>query len=262
MSGSGAASEAAISKEELLAQKLTKKQIDNAQAKILILSAYLDELENSIISREWSKVLVYAYTFTEQDNAFIVLIDKLFPSNDGLDTATRNALSYEAQQMFLAIDTLQEAAKSKDLLAAQKAYTKLALNYDHFLKAGNLYPTYDPITSTEIFFASTPLDSLQYDQKSVPKMFERVLIIKGPDMGKTGTLLLTETSESGSLTAVVKLDKNGGSFSEIKQTKLGNLGKLLEQTKEEEPLNVLMGGSSSSSSKQKEKNEKNLKSLR
>lgn len=208
------------------AQRIALQQVESARERALTLTAYLDEMEWNIVKGEWARVLVYAYTFAEQDSAFVALTDGLFPSADSLDTATRAALTYEAREMFLAIDQLIDAAKACDFPLAQRAYTKLALNYDHFLKAGNLYPTYDPITSTEVFFANTPPESLRY-QQSAPQLLDRVLVLKGPDMGKTGSLLLVEPD---SQFAIVKLDKNGRAYAEIKAVKLRNLGKAQDQS--------------------------------
>jgi hypothetical protein len=203
--------------------------LDAAQTKVLTLSAYLDELERNIVTKDWNKVLIYSYTFAEQDNSFVTLIDGLFPSNDALDKATRAALTYEAREMFNAIDNLLDAAKAGDFLMAQKSYSKLILNYDHFLKAGSLYPEYDPITSTEIFFASTPLNALQFDKDTPCQLLDRVLILGGPDMGKLGKVLWIR---SDSKSAVVKLDKNGGSYYEVKVMKLSNLGKQKAQVQQ------------------------------
>merc|ERR1711963_827985 len=56
--------------------------------------------------------------------------------------------------MFIELDNLREAAKYKRTNLAQKSYANIALSYDRFLKAGDLYTAYDPITSTEPFFAN------------------------------------------------------------------------------------------------------------
>lgn len=221
----------AVVKEDSPASKLQRKALRAAQEKVLTLAAYLDELERSIIRREWRSAMVYAYTFAEQDGAFVALIDGLFPSDDALDGATREALTYEAREMFLAVDSVLDAAKKADFLEAQRSYSKLVLNYDHFLKAGSLYPTYDPITSTEIFFRSTPLEALRFDQQTRPQLLDEVLILGGPDMGKTGVVLWLRGDGK---TAVVKLDKNGSSFNEIKVVSVKNLGKVLSSPLEKQ----------------------------
>jgi hypothetical protein len=70
-------------------------------------------------------------------------------------------MQYEAQNIFLALDDLNQAARYKRVKPAEKSYVKLALAYDRFLKAGGLV-TYDPITSTEPFYSSIPDSDLLY----------------------------------------------------------------------------------------------------
>ena len=50
---------------------------------------------------------MYIYTFADQETSFAKLIDNLFPNNDPLDKAAREALSFEAQSVFLALDDLR-----------------------------------------------------------------------------------------------------------------------------------------------------------
>jgi hypothetical protein len=59
--------------------------------------------------------------------------------------------------------------------AAQKAYSKIALAYDRFLKAGDLYVAYDPITSTEPFYQSIPdTAAIKYDNDATPQVTDPV----------------------------------------------------------------------------------------
>lgn len=81
------------------------------------------------------------------------MIEGLYPTSSVSDRASREGLSYEAKKMFIELDNLREAAKYKRISAAQKSYANIALSYDRFLKAGDLYTAYDPITSTEPFYA-------------------------------------------------------------------------------------------------------------
>jgi hypothetical protein len=75
-------------------------------------------------------------------------------------------MQYEAQNIFLALDDLNQAARYKRVKPAEKSYVKLALAYDRFLKAGGLV-TYDPITSTEPFYSSIPDSDLLYGECTV-----------------------------------------------------------------------------------------------
>jgi len=130
--------------------------------------------------------------------------------------------------MFLALDELRESAKMRDEKLSQKAYSKLLLSYDRFLKAGDLYPTYDPITSTEVFFYDTPLSTLRYDRKARIQVLDEVLLTQGPDMGKTATVINIDDSDKDDQFAVVKLDKDGKAYQEVKYIKLSYLAKTIK----------------------------------
>jgi hypothetical protein len=53
---------------------------------------------------------------------------------------------------------------------AERAYANIALAYDRFLKAGDLYIAYDPITSTEPFYQNIPVESLKFEVKGSTKV--------------------------------------------------------------------------------------------
>lgn len=201
----------------------TLDELKEDREKVLTLKAYLDEAERDLFQKNWDNLQVYLYTFADQENAFANLIDSLFPSNDKLDRAAREALSFEAKSMFLALDDLREAAKLKQDVFAQKSYAKLLVSYDRFLKAGDLYPTYDPITSTAVFFEGTPTNTLRYDATSKVQVLDTVLLTSGPDMGKTGTIINIDGNN-----AVVKLDKDGKAYQEVKYVKINMLAKTLD----------------------------------
>eukprot|EP00953_Heterococcus_sp_UTEX-ZZ885_P036511 18799-Heterococcus_DN1.PRE.5 len=114
-------------------------------------------------------------------------------------------MQYEAQNIFLALDDLNQAARYKRVKPAEKSYVKLALAYDRFLKAGGLV-TYDPITSTEPFYSSIPDSDLLYDTKP-PEVKDAILILKGPDKGRTGRLIGIIKSRSE---GIVKTDHDKG----------------------------------------------------
>eukprot|EP01038_Epipyxis_sp_PR26KG_P007889 gene7889-10705_t len=203
----------------------SSKELENAQEKVLTLQAYLDEAERDLFSQNYDNLQIYLYTFAEQEDSFATLIEDLFPSDDPLDSSTRDALAFEAQSMFLALDDLRDAAKDHKFKSAQKAYSKLLLSYDRFLKAGNLYPTYDAITSTEIFFAGTPRNTLKFDSTSKVQVLDEVVLTSGPDMGKTGTVINIDGNS-----AVIKLDKDGKAYQEVKYVKYDTLAKAETKT--------------------------------
>ena len=166
-----------------------------------------DEIARDIAIKNWENLQVYLITFAEQERSFSLLIDGmdittthlckrvfvqflnfdychagLFPSADRVDTAARDALSFYARRTFILLDNLREYAKAENVEAAEKTYARLLLSYDRFLKAGDLYPTYDPISSTAVFFRDNTQDQLRYNKKEKPVQRDRILLISGPDM--------------------------------------------------------------------------------
>lgn len=205
-------------------------QLNPSRARVLTLSAYLEEVERLVAAKDWAKLNVYLYTFADQEESFAELMDGLFPYLDPLDESARQALTFDAQQVFLNLEDLREAASNAQEQAATKAYAQLALFYDRFLKAGDLYPTYDPITSTEIFYrgTKTPDNTLRWDTKGIPRLRDRVLFTRGPDMGKTG-IVLDISYEARDQRAIVKLDKDGREYQEVKECALDNIAKTLQE---------------------------------
>jgi hypothetical protein len=201
--------------------------VELAKERVLTLKAYIDEAERELFRKDWDNLLIYLNIITEQDEEFALLIDSLFPSDDSLDASTREVMTYEAQSLYLALDDLKDAAKDGYFQPAQNAYARLLLSYDRFLKAGNLYPTYDPITSTEIFFADTPRSTLPFDTKSKIGTMDHVILTSGPDMGKTGVAIYLDQKRQK---AVVKFDKDGKVYQEVKVVKFDMLAKTAAPT--------------------------------
>lgn len=195
--------------------------LDESRERVLSIKPYLDEIERDVFRKNWFRIPNYLYVLGEQDDAFGALIDGLYPASDELDSSARSALIFEAKTMFLSLDELREAVRDQLPQSAQNAYIQLLLGYDRFLKAGNLYPVYDPITSTEVFFKGKfSRESLRFDSKLKPTLLDQVLLIAGPDMGKTAKVL----SITGK-NAVVKLDFNGLPYQEVKVIKMDWLAK-------------------------------------
>lgn len=136
--------------------------------------------------------------------------------------------------------------------SAERAYANIALAYDRFLKAGDLYKAYDPITSTEPFYANIPTtEAIKYDSNGSPKVADQVrrtahpspsdrekdkealtvscgngewqiVVLGGPDKGKTGKLIGIDDTKG-----VIKLDTNG-KFTEVKMISMKDIGKQLQ----------------------------------
>ncbi len=202
---------------------LDDADLENARLKVLTLKPYLDEVERNLFEKKFDKMLEYLYVIQEQDQAFAILIENLFPTMDPPDIAARESLRFEGKSIFYYTDLLREAARNSDFLQARSAYGRLIYAYDKFLKAGTLYPTYDPISSYDIFYRSVPPDSLKFDRESKINILDRVVMMKGPDMGKTGVLINLE--EGNTAKAIVKFDYDGKAYQEVKMIEYSWLAK-------------------------------------
>ena len=56
------------------------KRTEESSQKIIALKAYIDEAERNVFSKKWDTLQAYLTTFSEQDQAFSVLIQQLFPN--------------------------------------------------------------------------------------------------------------------------------------------------------------------------------------
>eukprot|EP01031_Cornospumella_fuschlensis_P040440 gene40440-49288_t len=199
---------------------ITEDDIDLASEKVLTLQAYLNELERDLFNQNWKTVQVFLTTLSEQEDTFSLLTSYLFPTDSPPDVAVREAMTFESQTIFYALDDFREAARDKDFAAAQKSYARLLLSYDHFLKAGDLYPEYDPLVSTEVFFASIPRETLKFDTESPVKVLDHAVLMSGPDMGRACTVIYIDGEY-----AVVKMDYDGRSYQEVKSVEYVTLAK-------------------------------------
>ncbi|CAN0052709.1 unnamed protein product [Scytosiphon promiscuus] len=171
------------------------------------LAPYLDEVEYLITARSWDYLKGFLGVFATCEEDFVSLIDGMYPTDRPVDVSARDSMQLEAQNVFLAVDDLYHASMSKKVKSSEKAYVKLALSYDRFLKAGNIVPIYDPVSSTEKFFSDIPDEMLSYERDSKVPLAVRdaVLILKGPDKGRTAIIVGIVSSRNQ---AVVRVGGN------------------------------------------------------
>mmetsp|Transcript_7091 Transcript_7091/g.9493 ORF Transcript_7091/g.9493 Transcript_7091/m.9493 type:complete len:335 (-) Transcript_7091:592-1596(-) len=183
---------------------VSPNQLKDATERIKALQPYLDEIERYIFAEQYKYLGGFLGVFAEQENAFVQLIDGLFPSDSPADESARSAMQYEAQRIFLALDDLRDAARDGQDRKVKSSYIALAKAYDRFLKAGSMTLFYDPVVSTEPLYDSLEVgDRIIFDQRTKPKVQDQVILVRGPDKGRTGVLLSTD---SDSKSGVVKLD--------------------------------------------------------
>ena len=75
-------------------------------------------------------------------------------------------------------------------------------------------------------FTETKTQENKYVKKNQrPMLQDSVLLISGPDMGKTGRLLDVDDEDM----TIVEFDSNGNQYQEVKQVKMSMLGKVIEE---------------------------------
>lgn len=210
-----------------------EKEIINSIERVLTLSAYINEIERNVFEKNFDLVQTYLNVIVDQEDAFAILIDKLFPNDTPVEAAYRSHMTFQAQKLFTVADDLREAVKDNKAKVAQRLYCSLLVSYDSFLKAGDLYPTYDPITSTEVFYRNIPPSALHFDRVSKVKVLDQVVMMQGPDMGKGGVLLCIDTPTSAAsgtnikpiIKATVHLNRDGKDYQEAKVVDISWLAK-------------------------------------
>jgi len=263
--------EAGAEAADLVQPKATADAKDAAQAlaaaqtQVRGLQPYLEELQNDLIRGRWKFVGGYVGIIFAQRPAIQVTILNSYAGDDSMMAmASKDAMVDEGNRIFERAEALSKAAARQNRIESLNAYAKLALSYDRFLKAADLYgkpapvikgsatyrapkqekpklaaapapaasavpapdgtspspapappppkaasgadptlqlvPQYDALTSTEALYKNTPQSALQVSSERV-KITDRIVVVAGPDKGRTGVLLGLENGE----TAIIKL---------------------------------------------------------
>mmetsp|Transcript_3342 Transcript_3342/g.5199 ORF Transcript_3342/g.5199 Transcript_3342/m.5199 type:complete len:319 (+) Transcript_3342:65-1021(+) len=190
-------------KEVFTPFKVPDSKLETAVNKVKSLNPYLDEVEYLITVRNWSYLTGFLGVFSQFENEFVDLIDGLYLTDDPVYAASRETMQNEAENLFLALDDLNQAAQLKQGKKAEKSYVNIALAYDRFLKAGGLSVPY-PYSNKKPFTDIIPDSELVYDSKP-PELRDPILILKGPDKGRTGRLIGKIKSRQE---VIVKMDYN------------------------------------------------------
>lgn len=212
---------------------------NNLSRKIRRVCVIMDELQRDLMQERWDLVEQYPAQLRSYVPVFTAYTDESFasddvPSNKGLQVALR----YEVGRFFGSLERLKQATGRKDLNEAYLAYASMAIHFDRYLRAGNLYTYVDPLVSTEALFEKIPDQSLVYvdPKKDPPEIRDLVVLTRGPDKGKTGIVIgiFPDTKN-----VVVKLDRyqKVGPVREIKVVKPDWAGKRLG---EQDPDDVFL----------------------
>jgi hypothetical protein len=162
------------------------------------------------MQERWDLIEEYPAQLRSYVPIFTTYTDSAFPSDAPTDKGLRVALRYEVGRMFAAVERFKQATKRKSLNEAYLAYSEMALHFDRYLRVGGLYTYYDNTISNEPYFRGISDDALVYANptKDPPLVRDLVVLIKGPDKGKTGIVI--GMYDDGSKRSVVKLDRYKG----------------------------------------------------
>jgi len=172
----------------------------------------LDELQRDLMQERWDDLETYPAQIRSYVPIFTAYTDTAFPSNIPTDKSLRVALRYEVGRFYGSLQRLRASTKSRSLDEAYIAYSDMCVHFDRYLHTGDLYTYQDDLISTEPFFKNIDDEQLIYsNQKTDPPLVrDLILLIKGPDKGKTGILI--GIYKDGKNNCVVKLDKYRSKF--------------------------------------------------
>jgi hypothetical protein len=141
---------------------------------------------------------------------FTTYTDTAFPSDAPTDQGLRVALRYEVGRFFASLERFKQASSRQALEEAYLAYAEMSLHLDRYLHVGGLYSYYDNLISTEPYYKGFTDDSLVFSNplRDPPLVRDLVILVSGPDKGKTGIVL--GQYKDGSQRTVVKLDRVKG----------------------------------------------------
>lgn len=169
-----------------------------------------DELQRDLMQERWDLVEKYPAQLRSFVPLFTTYTDSAFPSDEPTDKGLRVALRYEVGRFFASLERLKGATQRRSLDAAYIAYSEMSLHFDRYMRVGGIYTYYDDTISTEPYFKGISDDELVFDDplKNPPLVRDLIVLIRGPDKGKTGIVIGKYTDGSNKM--FVKLDRYRG----------------------------------------------------
>ena len=181
----------------------------------------LDNIQEDIFKEpaDWDVIAVYPKVLRAYSTLFTAYTDRAFPSDTAVDKALRYALRYEVGAFYGGVQEFEQALAKKSARQAQRSFARMSLAYDHYLKAGDLYLEYDEVDfeNTEAayrnpVYAELAKTKLNYVAPSLeaPGLQDEIILLKGPDKGRKGTVLWISKGETlQSASVVIKLEAKG-----------------------------------------------------
>lgn len=162
------------------------------------------------MQERWDLVEAYPAQLRSYVPVFTAYTDSAFPSDEPTDKGLRVALRYEVGRFFASLERFKQAVSRRALDAAYVAYSEMSLHFDRYLRVGGLYTYYDATVTNEVYFNGVNDKALVYadPKKDPPLVRDLVIIIQGPDKGRTGIVI--GMYQDGSEKSVVKLDRFKG----------------------------------------------------
>jgi len=162
------------------------------------------------MQERWDLVANYPAQLRSYVPVFTTYTDSAFPTDAPTDKGLRVALRYEVGRFFASLERFKLAAGRKALDEAYVAFSDMSLHFDRYLRVGGLYTYYDDSISNEPYFKGISDDALVYadPKKDPPLVRDLVILVKGPDKGKTGIVI--GMYPDGSDRSAVKLDRYRG----------------------------------------------------
>lgn len=141
---------------------------------------------------------------------FTSYTDSAFPTDAPTDRGLRVALRYEVGRFFASVERFRSATDRRSLDEAYVAYSDMALHLDRYLRVGGLYTFYDENVDLGEYYRNVDEASLVYadPRKDPSRVRDLVVLIKGPDKGRTGIVIGIYPDGSGN--CAVKLDRQRG----------------------------------------------------
>ena len=168
-----------------------------------------DELQRDLMQERWDLVEPYPAQLRSFVPVFTAYTDSAFPSDAPTDKGLRVALRYEVGRFFASVERFKQAASRKALDEAYLAYSDMSLHLDRYLRVGGLYTYYDETISLEPYFKGFESALVYSDPaKDKPEVRDLVIMIKGPDKGRTGIVI--GVYRDGTDRTAVKLDRYKG----------------------------------------------------
>jgi len=196
------------------------------------ISDILDKMQNDIYSESWMTLRVYPsilrsyipllsyYTNASCDSTASEITAEVTEANKQM----KSAMIYDMNSLFDAVDDFEVSVDKQNVKETEKSFAFISLAYDRFCKVGQLYSGY----SNDVLRSPLGLEAanqLKYKRLALaqPRARDDVLIIIGPDRGKTGKVIdLEAVDDNKPRLAVVKLD------TDWKRGPLGNVASMQE----------------------------------